>query len=68
MKSSGFPLESLRISEAGIYPKVLSINLLEEEASLQKVDAMKNFEIVTRMMPDNILLKHIRILGTPYSF
>ena len=26
------------------------------------------FEIVTRIMPDNILPKHIRILGTPYSF
>ena len=59
---------SLSSSETGVYPKVLFINLEEEVFLWNLVSAWQYFEIVTRIMPDNILPKHIKILGTPYSF
>jgi len=44
VKSLAFLLESSPSSEIGIYPKILSINLLEEEAFLQNlVSAMTIF-------------------------
>ena len=50
VKSSGFPLESLPNSEIGIYPKVLSINHLEEKHFCETCLVLwQYFEIATRI-------------------
>ena len=69
---SDFPSESFNFflsSEIFIYPKVLSINFLEKEAFLQKTWLVlwQLFKIVTRIITDNILPRHTRIVGIPAS-